>query len=457
MEFLGNNISQHIIKVIGVGGGGSNAVNHMFLQGITGVDFIVCNTDNQALNTSPVPEKIQLGPVLTDGRGAGNQPERGRDACIESATEIERILSNNTKMLFITAGMGGGTGTGAAPVIAEIARRLDILTVGIVTIPFTFEGPKRIEQAKKGIEEMKAHVDSLIVITNDRLREIFGDAGIRKAFNNADDILATGAKAIAEIITKPGYINVDFADVNTVMRGSGVAIMGVGVAEGPDRAKVAVDMALNSPLLEENNIYGARQILLNITSGDNEVTMDEITEITDFVKQEAGFDANLIWGNCFDDTLGEKIAITIIATGFKPDHAKPKESKIDKIVIDIEGLGTTLRPSGLKDITGDDYAVTAEPAVAKVPGKEVEIFIEETIKPVPKVTAAPRQTQMPKLTYPSVIQELENEPAYKRRGVLLSNDVSSSDEEISRVTVAPAGTGDLFSSIPFVNKMKDMD
>ena len=306
-----------IIKVIGVGGGGGNAVNHMYRQGITGVDFIICNTDAQALELSPIPNKVQLGASLTEGMGAGSIPEVGKNSAIENIDDIKEMLGANTKMLFITAGMGGGTGTGASPIIAKAAKELDILVVGIVTTPFSFEGKRRKMQAEDGLEEMKKYVDSFLVISNDRLREIFGNLTLGSAFGQADDILTTAAKGIAEIITIPGYINVDFKDVRTVMKDSGVAIMGSYAAEGDNRALKAVEGALNSPLLEDNEIEGARYILLNISSGDKEVTMDEVTVITDYIQQEAGLSADLIWGNCTDETLGDKLAVTIIATGFQ--------------------------------------------------------------------------------------------------------------------------------------------
>jgi cell division protein FtsZ len=285
-----------IIKVLGVGGGGSNAVNHMFSQGIEGVDFIVCNTDSQALEMSPVPNKMQLGINLTDGRGAGSIPEVGRNAAIEDLDRIRDILEKKTKMLFITAGMGGGTGTGAAPIIAKASKELGILTVGIVTIPFAFEGRKRRQQAEEGIKDMKKCVDTLLVICNDRLRELYGNLSVSEAFGKADNVLTTAAKGIAEIITLTGNINVDFADVKTVMSNSGVAIMGSGSAEGENRATKAVEEALSSPLLNDNQIRGAKNILLNITSGKEEILMDEITEITDYIQQEAGSTAEIIWG-----------------------------------------------------------------------------------------------------------------------------------------------------------------
>jgi cell division protein FtsZ len=304
------------IKVVGVGGGGGNALNFMYKQGIRDVDFVVCNTDSQALNTSPVPVKVQLGSALTEGRGAGNRPEIGKKAALENIEDVKNALSNKTKMVFITAGMGGGTGTGGAPVIAEACSSMGYLTVGIVTIPFRNEGKRRIKQAIDGIAELEGHVDALLVINNERIREMYGDFGISEAFSKADNVLATAAKGIAEIITVPGYINVDFADVETVMRKSGLALMGTGVASGKDRATEAVEQALSSPLLNNNDIRGAKNILLNITSGTQEVTMDEVGRITDYLQNKAGFEADLIWGNGKDDSLGEEISVTLIATGF---------------------------------------------------------------------------------------------------------------------------------------------
>lgn len=333
-----------IIKVIGVGGGGSNAINHMFKLGIKDVDFMVCNTDGQALENSPVQNRIQLGSSLTEGRGAGNKPEVGKQAAIENIQDVLDMLSDGTKMVFVTAGMGGGTGTGAAPVIAKAAKELGLLTVGIVTIPFRNEGKKRIAQAMEGIEELEKHVDSLLVINNEKIREIYGDLKISEAFSRADDVLAIAAKGIAEIITVHGYINVDFADVETVMTNSGVAIMGSAMASGEDRAVRAIEEALSSPLLNNNDISGARNILLNITSGINEVTMDEIGQITDYIQSAAGDDADLIWGNGTDEQLEEKLNVTIIATGFGtnsiPDLYTRKKS-VD--IIPLDGQTSTNR------------------------------------------------------------------------------------------------------------------
>jgi len=306
-----------IIKVVGVGGGGSNAVNHMFSQGIDGVDFLVCNTDQQALDISPVPHKIQLGSTLTEGRGAGSIPEVGKNAAIENIDQIREILKTNTKMVFITAGMGGGTGTGAAPIIAEAAKELGILTVGIVTLPFAFEGRKRKLQASEGIKEIKQYVDTLLVINNDKLREIYGNLSVGAAFDHADNVLTTASKGIAEIITRIGYINVDFEDVRTVMSEGGVAIMGSAAAGGENRAITAVEHALTSPLLNDNNIRGAKYILLNISFGTEELLMDEISDITDYIQDEAGESADIIWGYGKDESLGDQISVTLIATGFK--------------------------------------------------------------------------------------------------------------------------------------------
>lgn len=316
MEFELPKDNSSIIKVIGVGGGGSNAVNHMFNQGIIGVDFIVCNTDKQALDISPVPTKIQLGPSLTDGRGAGSIPEIGKNAAVENINEIRSILENNTKMVFVTAGMGGGTGTGAAPVIAGVAKELGILTVGIVTVPFSFEGRRRRQQAEEGLEALRQNVDALLIINNERLRELTGNLSLANAFSQADDVLAVAAKGIAEVISVTGIINTDLNDVNTVMRNSGVAIMGSASAEGENRSLNAVQQALSSPLLNDNDISGANYVLLNITYGDAQITMDEMAEITDYIQEEAGSTAEIIFGHGYDASLGNKLCVTVIATGF---------------------------------------------------------------------------------------------------------------------------------------------
>jgi cell division protein FtsZ len=330
-----------IIKVIGVGGGGGNAVNHMYSQGIKGVDFLICNTDSQALDMSPIPNKIQLGANLTEGRGAGSNPEVGRKAAMESIEEIIDGLGVNTRMLFITAGMGGGTGTGAAPIIAKTAREFGMLTVGIVTMPFTFEGKRRKQFAEEGLNNFKKNVDCLLVISNEKIKEAYGNMSLRTAFSEADSILTIAAKGIAEIITVPGYINVDFEDVKTVMTSSGVALMGSATASGEDRAIRAAQQALASPLLNDSDIRGAKNILLNITSGKKEVLMDEISVITGYIQDEAGVNADMIWGNCYDETLEEELSVTIIATGFETRENKlivnsPFEEKIVHNISDIQ-------------------------------------------------------------------------------------------------------------------------
>jgi len=322
-----------IIKVIGVGGGGSNAVNHMFREGIKGVDFVVCNTDQQALDISPVPLKIALGSGLTEGRGAGSLPEIGRRATLESLEDIKKILGTNTKMVFITAGLGGGTGTGGAPVIAQAAKELGILTVAIVTVPFAFEGKKRKIQAEEGLKELREHVDTILIINNDKLREMYGNLKLGEAFAHADDILNIAAKSIAEIITVTLHVNLDFADVQTVLKESGVAIMGSASCEGENRAIRAVELALTSPLLNDNNIKGARYVLLNITCGSDDITMDELGEITDFIQDAAGQTADIIKGYGIDETLGENINVTLIATGFNANPVVTfTEKKAEKIV-----------------------------------------------------------------------------------------------------------------------------
>ncbi|SHJ05524.1 cell division protein FtsZ [Algibacter luteus] len=306
----------NVIKVIGVGGGGSNAINHMFQQGIKGVDFYICNTDAQALQNSGVPNKIQLGLNLTEGLGAGANPDIGEQSAVESFDDISQMLDSNTKMVFITAGMGGGTGTGAAPIIAKMAKDLDILTVGIVTMPFQFEGRMRIEQSQKGIEKLRKVVDSLIVINNNKLREVYGNLGFKAGFSKADEVLSTAARGIAEVITHHYTQNIDLRDAKTVLSNSGTAIMGSALASGQDRAQDAIRKALDSPLLNDNKITGAKNVLLLIVSGTQEITIDEIGEINDHIQNEAGHGANIIMGVGEDESLEESIAVTIIATGF---------------------------------------------------------------------------------------------------------------------------------------------
>lgn len=334
-----------IIKVIGVGGGGSNAVNYMFSQDIEGVNFIICNTDAQALALSKVPNKVQLGPMLTQGLGAGANPDIGRQATEESLEEIRRILEVNTKMAFITAGMGGGTGTGGAPILAKICKDLGILTVGIVTTPFAYEGKKRFAQAEEGINKLKDYVDTLLVISNDKMRHQYGNLTMRAAFSKADNVLATAAKCITDVINSTGQINVDFADVCTVMRDGGVAILGSATADGENRAQKAIQDAINSPLLNDNDIRGAKWILININSaeGGTEFTMDEVDTIQNYLLSQAGEHTNVIMGLGYDNSLGDKIGITLIATGFENKAAindpieKKEQDKEEKIILTLDG------------------------------------------------------------------------------------------------------------------------
>ena len=448
MEFVERNHS--IIKVIGVGGGGSNAVAYMYNQGIIGVDFAVCNTDSQALDASPVDVKIHLGPNLTDGMGAGSVPEVGKQSCIESIDEVRQFLDTGTKMLFITAGMGGGTGTGAAPIIAKAAKELGILTVAIVTLPFKFEGTRRKDQAIQGLEDLKKCVDSVLVISNDRLRAMYGDLTLKNAFGKADDVLTTAARGIAEIITVPGYINVDFKDVNTVMKNSGVSIMGYAEASGEDRARQAVQTVLNSPLLEDNDIRGAQHILLNISSGSNEVTMDEIGEITEYIQDEAGNDTHLIWGNCNDESLGDKLSITIIATGFdetaKRIEKKNKEAvKVhldDDMAPKVEAVQTT--PTEVFDMAEPNNVFefdnpTNEPFVAperRATSNEVTSMASPRRKERLQTEMAEqrRETSIP-LDNPKVIAEMEDVPAYLRRKVSLDDVQERKPSETSKLSI----------------------
>ena len=511
-----------IIKVIGVGGGGGNAVNHMYLSGITGVDFIICNTDAQALESSPIPNKVQLGASLTEGMGAGSIPEVGKNSAIENIDDIKAMLGSTTKMLFITAGMGGGTGTGASPIIAKAAKELDILTVAIITTPFSFEGKRRKLQADEGMEELKKYVDSYLVISNDRLREIFGNLTLGSAFGQADDILTTAAKGIAEIITVPGYINVDFKDVRTVMKDSGVAIMGSFAAEGEDRALQAVEGALASPLLKDNEIEGARYILLNISSGLREVTMDEVSIITDYIQEKAGLSADLIWGNCTDESLSDKLSVTIIATGFQTSEERVHEEKNKKkislltpeeapLVRPVEPVNSFIQPKAVPsyepvlktkeevsqaDLFGGMFnksepqkvqepdnnvvrhtLMEEEPQVEEAPetGFEFEVKLAETnfvfetpAAQMPPMPEPEPEIEMPvagldddksdesmeeqlkkskerilrlkdlsmKLRTTNGLQELENEPAYKRKQMQLQQVQHSSESQVSRFTLS---------------------
>ena len=502
-----------IIKVIGVGGGGSNAVNHMFKQGIKGVDFIICNTDAQALDNSPIPNKVQLGASLTEGRGAGSIPEVGKNAAIENIDEIKEMLEGNTKMLFITAGMGGGTGTGAAPIIASVAKEMGILTVGIVTIPFTFEGRKRRMQAEAGLQELRENVDTLLVISNDKLRELYGNLRLGEAFGKADDILTDAAKGIAEIITVTGYVNVDFEDVKTVMSDSGVAIMGTGTASGEQRALKAVEMALASPLLNDNNIKGASDILLYMASGTEELEMDEVAEITDYIQEEAGLTANVIWGSGTDEQLGDAISITVIATGFATNsdveksvgtnantqtqkvvhkldtEEKPKEEvkntvKTEETVDD--GIHLVSRPAKTEEPVASSKpeirATTTQPAMQQEQQEEKKLTIyslddEEEPYEVAKneheidTTAADdsvdtefrkkaqdRVSRLRQLSHrfgtSEDLSEIENTPAYIRRGVSLSETPPADESNLSRYTL-DSETGEMKSNNSFLHDNVD--
>lgn len=428
----------NIIKVIGVGGGGGNAASYMYNYGIHDVDFIIANTDQQALQASPIPVKVALGETLTEGLGAGNNPENGKQAAIESIDNIKSALDTGTKMLFVTAGMGGGTGTGAAPVIAKTAKDMGILTVAIVTIPFRYEGPKRVKQALTGLEQLSQGVDAMLVIDNEKIREMFGNMPARQAFSKADDILTMAAKGIAEIITVPGEINVDFADVQAVMKDSGVALMGRGEAEGEDRAINAIKSALNSPLLNNNDIRGAKDLLVNIiSSAEHPTTLEEVGLINEHVQAAAGEKANLIWGQTNDDNIGNKICVTLIATGFnkqeilnpyerpatpnpepKPEP-KPEEKEVStpepevkKEEPEVKKEEQTPEVGNTIDLGGDDspsdFTDDDEPA------EESDNIAEAVI-----------QSKFQKLNFAEIqnIEEIENRPAFERKGIKLSFDI----------------------------------
>lgn len=469
-----------IIKVIGVGGGGCNAVDHMYRQGIKGVDFIVCNTDQQALDKSPVPTKIILGATLTEGLGAGSNPEVGKNSAIETIDEIRAFLDKKTKMIFITAGMGGGTGTGAAPVIASVAKEMGILTVAIVTIPFGFEGKRRKSQADAGIEELKKNVDTLLEIRNDKLREIYGNLKMTDAFGHADNILTTGAKGIAEIITEKLHVNTDFADIQTVLKDSGRAIMGSAEASGENRALVAVEKALNSPLLNDSNIKGARHVLLNIKcgSGDNEISMDEFGEITDFLQDAAGGTAEVIQGYGIDETLDNNVIVTIIATGFNnkkdigvesikaptktvtPLYGHPEPIAIqteivlanevktaEKIVFDLESENTSrdeqYSNSSIEfsiskqneEVETNTVFYAEEQSQSNYPETvlEREISGEEMLK-----KSNERKQRLNNFSWKlgKNINDLEATPAYIRKNVQLDNLSHSSESQVSRYTLS---------------------
>jgi cell division protein FtsZ len=423
------NEDKPVIKVIGVGGGGGNAVNYMYKQGICNVDFVICNTDKHALNKSPIPIKIQLG---EKGLGAGNKPEIGRQAAIESLPKIQDMLEDSTEMVFITAGMGGGTGTGAAPVIAQAAKDLGILTIGIISIPFLFEGRNRVYQAIEGVEEMRKHVDAILIINNEKIKSLYGDLTLSNAFSKADNVLTIAAKGIAEIITVTGYINVDLNDVKTVMTGSGDAIMGSARAAGQDRAVEAIKESLNSPLLLSTDIRGAKNILLNISYGEDEVTMDEVSIVTDYLQKQVGPDTQIIWGATFDENLGDEVNITIVATGFN---------------LDKETFSNHIQPA-------NEHRVKAqEPQRINFsdPEKEKEIDVESYYGRsagglknnvfLGKNQAKPEKKPVVTLDLEdeSGIDKIENIPAYKRKNQAQepgnNNHESLSSEEISRFSI----------------------
>ncbi|MBB3186716.1 cell division protein FtsZ [Microbacter margulisiae] len=409
--------STSIIKVIGVGGGGSNAVNHMFHRGITDVTFVVCNTDNQALQKSPVPIKIQLGAQTTEGLGAGGRPERAREAALESIEEIEQVLKANTKMVFITAGMGGGTGTGAAPVVAKVAKELGILTVGIVTIPFAFEGKKKIAQALDGVDEMAKYVDALLVINNEKLSLIYPDLELPNAFARADDVLTNAAKGIAEIITVPGYINVDFADVYTIMKDGGVAIMNTGYAEGENRVTKAIEDALHSPLLNNSDIQGAKKILLNVyCSTTDPVKMEEVSEINRFM-ETTGSDIEVIWGASFEDGLEEKVKITIIATGF-----------------DIDQIPDMIGDKNIEELKITKKSPARQPLITEV-DQDITFTIESP-QPITSKPASPTQT----VAQQPVIEKFYGNKTFSQRKPQLSFQLEDmdDDETLSKIENIPA-------------------
>jgi len=431
-----------IIKVLGVGGGGGNAVTYMYQQGIHNVNFVICNTDAQALKKSNIPVKIQLGEL-----GAGGKPEVGRQAALDSIDKIREVLENGTKMVFVTAGMGGGTGTGAAPVIARIAKELKILTVAIVTIPFRFEGPLRIKQAFEGINELKDNVDALLVIDNEKLREMYGNLKLRECFSKADNVLTMAAKGIAELITLPGEVNVDFADVETIMSGGGITVMGSASATGENRAFEAVEAALNSPLLNNNDITGARRILLNITSGtgDDELTMDEMTVITDYVTRSAK-NASMIWGTGNDESLGKAVSVTVVATDFHETILLdqlflPTGKKItDKVVVQLNPKNDeTDKPAPNKKASSDEtkqqYYIREKP-IATQP--KIKWDIAEPVTEIVTEELYERTSPVQSILDENAdIDELENTSAYiRKKKVIINTQLSGTEREMSKYTLS---------------------
>ncbi|HBH83314.1 MAG TPA: cell division protein FtsZ [Bacteroidales bacterium] len=457
-----------IIKVLGIGGGGNNAVNHMFEKGIRDVNFVVCNTDHQALTKSPVPLKVQIGEALTEGRGAGSKPEIGRQAAIENIDDVMDALSGNTKMVFITTGMGGGTGTGATPVIAKACKDAGLLTIAVVTIPFKSEGKVRIMQAIDGVTDLKDHVDSLLVINNEKLREIYGNQPVSTAFAKADDILTTAVKGIAEIITVTGYINVDFADVETVMRNSGVSIMGMGRASGENRAVKAIENSLASPLLNSNDITGASSILINISSGsgDHEITMDELGEITDYMYDVASDDALIIRGLSKDETLNEDISVTVIATGFESNSIfQPYKRKEKKQTVDLFPNATTIPRGIIPETTKDVFSVHDKGRKSIISDQDeisqgiINFSLEQhehlnelrkhktseddeekekpdtTLKKVKHMQKLIRKEGLSNKTMKENIDTFEDVPAYVRRNMSLGPEGNAGESKLSKFTL----------------------
>ena len=459
-----------IIKVIGVGGGGNNAVNHMFRTGIKDVDFVVCNTDSQALVASPVPYKIQLGEMLTKGRGAGCNPDQGRQAAEESKEKIVDLLSGNTEMVFITAGMGGGTGTGAAPIIAKIAKEMGILTIGIVTLPFRHEGLKFMARASAGILEMKQHVDSLLVIDNQKLYDIYGELSIFEAFPKADDVLSIAAKGIAEIITRPGFINVDFADVKMVMKDSGVAIMGTGIARGEQRALRAVEMALTSPLLNDSDVSGAKNVLVNITSSGkaNGVTMSELEQIMQYVQEKTGDIENCKRGVVLDENMDDAVSVTVVATGFGagiiPEIYINTAEDVEKIDVNFDNE-TPVRID-FKDVDDDAFEEDEfeDSEISENSNRRVfDIKQEnENLSPSPQATKPIMPTSRPALILEkdANIEELEKVPAYMRRkssetGTQTSSISKPSIENTSSTIRTVNGTHTIGNDNSFLYRLQD--
>ncbi len=444
----------NIIKVIGVGGGGGNAVNHMYREGIEGVDFFICNTDNQALRHSPVPNKIQLGNELTAGLGAGSDPNMGAKAAEESKADIQRMLGDGTRMIFLTAGMGGGTGTGAVPIIAKFAKEMGILTVGIVTIPFSDEGPVRIKQAQQGIADLKPHVDALISISNDRIVDMFGDLSFLEAFSKADDVLCTAARGIAEIIFKTGHLNVDFNDVKTAMQGSGQALMGTGTAAGENRAELAVRAALNSPLLDSTRILGAKHLLINLTYGTKAPTMSETRIITSYLQEEAGNNALLKMGITLEPALEDKISVTVIATGFEEVTTIQKETPTNQLieeVVQTQSFVPTDLPLEIEDASfetpvKEPVIPKPEPILVSKPAAVSEPIATPSLEDLFK-TQSSRNSQLHLNYQQPPVQSLSREnkasihdndmdiPAYLRRNVELVSAPPSSAVEVSRLTI----------------------